>query len=384
MIGILLQASSVGCTFGGLNQYSWININLIVVLLSMTIGALIYAIANLLPAQRREKLKGAVKYELFQSIISVFIIIAVLAFAATGCTVASSFTNNENPFTYSEYTVSNLLFKNGVGIMTGLFAKGINFYTSGLLIESMLTYLGTFIPEGKLPSLLTNKLAFLNALNISITTNPSAGDVFLSYSSLFTDLLPTFVLLSFASLLLLYLVLPIIQIGALTVLLPVALIMRSLSFTGPRLRESANSFLAIAIAFYFVLPLMIVFNTYVVNWMYCTGGLKLCNPYTQWTGPYSMPSTNIPLFSSVPETFNGFGMLLSIPSSFYASTGIPIAGVINAPAVLMQYSNEVAEYFFEGVFLIALDFVVTVAFAIGLAKGLSAGMDFIAGGSFWG
>ncbi|MEM4099658.1 MAG: hypothetical protein QXZ38_03335, partial [Candidatus Micrarchaeaceae archaeon] len=138
MIGILLQASSVGCTFGGLNQYSWININLIVVLLSMTIGALIYAVANLLPAQRREKLKGAVKYELFQSIISVFIIIAVLAFAATGCTVASSFTNNENPFIYSEYTISNLLFKNGVGIMTGLFAKGINFYTSGLLIESML------------------------------------------------------------------------------------------------------------------------------------------------------------------------------------------------------------------------------------------------------
>ncbi|MEM3753713.1 MAG: hypothetical protein QW778_03885 [Candidatus Micrarchaeaceae archaeon] len=374
MIGILLQASVAGCTFGGINQNSWININLIVVLLSMTIGALVYAVANLLPAQRREKLKGAVKYELFQSIISVFIIIIIIAFAGTSCTIASSFTpHSENPFTYANYAVSNLLFKNGVSIITGLYAKGINFYTSGLILEmaaASLTY--------------SKPIVSASNLQIGATVSPSIADLFGTYSNLFTDWLPGFVIISFASLLLLYLVLPIIQIGALTVLLPVALIMRSLAFAGPKLRESANSFLSVAIAFYFILPLMIVFNSYIVNWMYCTGGLQSCNPYTQWTGPYSIPSTSTSLFTSTPETFNGLREVLTVPSTFYASTGLPIAGVIFAPSLLAQFTNEVAEYFFEGVFLIALDFVVTVAFAIGLAKGLNAGMDFISGGSFWG
>ena len=90
-------------------------------------------------------------------------------------------------------------------------------------------------------------------------------------TNLYIDLFSSVLLVMIGMLFVQWLSLPIIQAVAFTLMLPFALILRSIAFAssgGQGLRETANAILAIAIALYLIYPLMIMFNSYAISYIF--------------------------------------------------------------------------------------------------------------------
>jgi hypothetical protein len=224
-------------------------------------------------------------------------------------------------------------------------------------------------------------------------------ETYMAYSGAYT-MFAGFLVVTFGALFILYLLLPIIMALAMNLLVPAAILLRSVSFAGPKLREASNAFIAIGIALYFVLPLSISANQAIVNWLYCQNPGQACNPYLQYVGPYDL--NNIPLTVLLtPQTMGAYGYIganpLSLPVSFFGQaieTGAGgwgsyikdlAEGLVDLPDQVNSYSVSVAQYVFEGIVLIALDFAITMGFAQGLYKGLNAIPSVLgSSGSFWG
>ncbi len=397
---ILLAANAYegACTFAEINQGSWININMIVIFLAVMVGIAIYTIAVLLPASTRERLRGAARTEAFQAIISLFIIIILLGFAFTACQAGESLTGEltaglyHDPMQFSQQYLGNLLFVRAQQIFGDMYAKSATFLIDGHIAEQIAESINVII-QGYL----------------GIELNPNVTGVYFGYTGVLTGTYTALLVAAYAVLFVFYILLPIVQALALTVLLPLTIVMRSWPFGGPRLREAANAFLGIAIAFYFVLPLMITFNNYVVNWMYCSSydgsGTPLqlssqnCNPYSNYvsfTNAFPALQTSTLFAANQPLTLSGFGGgALSMPYDFFGGTISGSGGVISLltgmlknlfelPLVIVQYGYVIAEYMFESIVLMALDIAVTIGFAQGLSKGLGAVSGALGSGPFWG
>ncbi len=231
------------------------------------------------------------------------------------------------------------------------------------------------------------------------------AEFFVKLSTLFSTVYGTMMDSSFGGLFILYLLLKIVEACALTIILPTAIIMRSLSFVGPQLRRTSNLFLAMAIGFYFVLPMMIVLNSYVAGCLNIkTGSASVAcsypffstylQSYTTLTAPSSLFTTGT-AFPVNSEILPGFATGASIPLSFYSaafpgSWGQSLSELLTTmtagQSAALQYGTEVAGYLFLGIVLMALDLGVTAGFIMGIAKGLdsmSSGNMF-GGGPFFG
>jgi len=394
---LLLQLP--GCTYGGINQNDWININLIVIIASLSMAGFFYAISNLFPTRTREKARGVVRFEFFQGMISTFIIVILVGSAQVSCIITSTIVSpisthefgqsyNGNLFEYDQFYIGNLLFSKGVGLMTNIYTASIGFLVAGSIIHA-LGAVGSAVPfpvVGKADADSGIFVPLIESENIQVSLGPSPdlGSIYDSYSLMLTDVLSALVIVTFGLLFFIYLTIPFISAIALTVVLPVALIMRSLSFTGPRLRETANSFLALAIGFYFIFPIMLMFNSYAMGWATCSFGVSPCNPYPQYE---SYTLQNLPLssiFTSNTINVDVPPLSFTLPLTFYTSIFSEYVNPFNAPGAMVAIASQVGEYMFEGIFLVAIAVGITVAFSVGLAKGLNAGMNFVAGGSFWG
>jgi hypothetical protein len=387
-LGLLLQA----CGFETLNTGNWIGINTLVVLLSITIAALVYALANLLNAERREKMKGYVRYEILEAAFSLIILVSLILIASFACTAGGAlfgYKGYSGLFAASDTYLGNILFVSGLSAMGNVFSLGVQ-YTQVSNIA--------LIIANTAESALSPKPAL-----VKISPSTTITDLFLNFSALFTGLADTLAL-SFGGLFVLFLLLPIISATALTVVAPTALLLRSLSFMGPQLRRTSNLFLAIAIGFYFVLPLMIGTNAYIASCLsiYASASQPSCNYpfFSPYIVPYTLFSVSTsslfgsgvqaPLSSSNLPGFGSGGILgaFSIPFSIYGtSAGTTITGiwnlVFNAPGVATKAASQVAAYFFMGIVLVALDLGVTAAFVMGINRGLNA-LGRFSGGSFFG
>ncbi len=395
---LLLTAYQQACTFAAINQGAWLNINGIVILLALVLGAGVYAIASMLPASTREKLRGAVKTEMFQAVLSVFIIIAVLALAYTSCQAGQSITQElttglyQDPMQFAQFYLSNLLFQRSNQIFGQIYSESAIFLAAAHVLEMIveseeITILGGYV-------------------GVQLSNNITG--VYYGYTGVITGTYTAMLVASYAVLFIFYLILPITQALALTVLLPLTIVIRSWPFGGPRLREAANSFLAIAIAFYFILPITITLNNYVVNWMYCSNyigtGTPLqltsqnCNPYAdyvQFTQFSSLPLSSLFTANSAANIVGPGGSVTQVPVEFYSGIfsgqgglGSVITGslkiLFDVPDIIAGFGYEIAEYMFESIVLVALDIAITIGFAQGLTKALNAAPNILGAGPFWG
>ncbi|MGC8662312.1 MAG: hypothetical protein ACP5RT_00820 [Candidatus Micrarchaeia archaeon] len=362
------------CSFagGGINANNWIGINLIIVIFFFTLAGFIYAMSNLFPASMREKLKITAKFEISQMLISIFIILLLVGFASFSCNFTNSLVGMD-AFGAAQAYIGRLLFVDGINLATHIYSTSIQFMI-GSEIAKFISGFGSEIP-----------IISTSVLKIKLSISPSLADIYSTYGDTIVGY-NLFVVITFGMLFLQFLALFIDKSIALTVVLPVAIAMRSLSFMGPKLRESANSFLALAIAFYFIFPLTFVMNSYIMNWTYCNNPNIACNPYfsnypISYTASSPKPSS---LFTTNPS-YNFWGFSITVPANFYSSMGggLPIQEIVLAPSALATIAEEVSDFVFQGIFLMAIDFGITVAFAIGLTKALTAGFG-LKGGSIWG
>ncbi|MDE1854811.1 MAG: hypothetical protein KGH57_00615 [Candidatus Micrarchaeota archaeon] len=381
-----------GCDFPTLfgTSSGWLGINVLVVLLSVTVGGLAYAVSNLLPTDRAERLKGITRYELFEAFMSIIIVFAIFTLASLSCNVGAQLSpvagqqDYTSLFRLSNAYLGSLLFTNGVSEASNLYSVSTNYVVASNLILIIEDQFQGFVSE------LFAQSQFLGL--ISVEPGEAIEFILLSYSGAVTGVYAALLMVSFAPLFILFLILPMIQAAALTVVVPVALIMRSLSFVGPKIRETSNLFLALAIGFYFVLPLTIAFNVYMASCMNIglVSSLNVQCSYPLPSSvqvlltPYQLPQAPSTLFSSqgqslvlnnVPYLSQGFNLLgaygLNPGTAFPGAQNI-LSYIWNAPTLTAQQGESIAVYLYLGIVLIAVDMAITVGFINGIGKGLNS------------
>ena len=389
-----------------LNYDGWLNATTLVVIAVLMISAAVYAVSGLLPSNPREKLRAAVKYEYIQGIFSIVLIVILFTASIAACdmggalTQGSSFTYND-PFQFANYYISNLLFTKGIRLTTSMWSAGVLLIIDAFFVNYALSLAGSLIPPLQISGG-TFGLSIMPFITAGGGSQPAT--IIYDYNSILYVILEPLVVITFGLLFVIFISLTAIATLSLTLVIPVAIVMRSLSFSGPRLREASNALIAIAIAFYFVFPLTLAMNYYVVNWTYCLGNLSGCNPYASQLAPYQI--NQIPLnqlFNNPASTcnLNGLGECssatsspITIPLNFWTAVansngGLASAarqvinGLVTLPQIIDNYTEYTAQFLFQSIFLIGLDVGITIGFAVGLNKGLSTIGSILAGGPFW-
>ena len=390
----------------------WLSVNALVALLIFMVAAFLYSFSNIMPSAQRQKLRSISSYEIYQAIFGVLLIAALLFLATAACNVESSLTSSivgasfQSPIEFSQYYINNLLFNVGNGLTEKLYGTSIMYYVSANLVDAIATYPATaWINMSKIPLLSrvlvgdSNSVFYINAY-----LSPDFSKILLSMSTLVTDL-SVVIVATFGLLFIIFILLPLINATAFPLLIPVALVVRTIGFAGPQLREASDQLIALAIGFYFILPLAITTNAYIMTWLFCGIPTQACNPYMNYVGSYSL--ANLPSSSSflsqnpgAISNANLFGVSLPINLflGFYG-TGFSAGGsggdlvseiqalfteVLDAPAFLSGLIGQVAQYMFQGIVLIAIDLGVTTSFIIGIYKSLSSLSNMFNVESFWG
>jgi|GEM_PF-948919 hypothetical protein len=401
MLNLLLATSTAfmnQCQYNisFLNYDGWINITALVVLITLFVSAMVYAFSGILPGNTRERVRGVVKYEYIQGVFSVILIVILFAMSLTACDMAGLLTQSatastayQDPFQFANGYVGTLLFVKGIALTTGMFQAGVTLVIDSFFVNYVLSLAGSFT-NAATPIL--GKIGGTTTPAIANSDQPAA--IIYDYSSVLNYLLEPIVVVVFGLLFVVFLALPAIETLALTLVIPVAIVMRSLAFTGPRLREASNALIALSIAFYFVFPLTLAMNFYVVNWTYCNG-VTNCNPYSSYLGPYTVNSLalsqlftnsevqNLPGFSglSLPENF--YAAVIQSHGGFSAAARQVVTGFTKIPEVINDYVESTAQYLFQALFLIGLDVAITIGFAVGLHKGLESMGQLFGAGPFW-
>ncbi|MGC8538301.1 MAG: hypothetical protein ACP5MK_00315 [Candidatus Micrarchaeia archaeon] len=404
MLPILLQAAANTCSYtysyGGVNTNDWIGINGVVILVSIAIAAVLYILSNFLPTVTKTKLQSVIKFEYVELGVSVIIIVIFVVLASFFCNITVSLTQTD-PFTFATGYVGDLLFVNGTGIMTDIYTMTAQYFIDGQVAyaisgasasattSAITRAAGSLMGSTGIFGKLARSFVGLSKLGINIGPSLDMTEVYGSYVDAMVTL-SSFVVMTFSMLLLQWLAIPFIKATALVIVLPAAIIMRSFSFMGPRLREASDLFLAAAIGLYFIYPMTFVLDNYIMQWTYCSGGLTSCNPYTNYL-PSKFVIRPVGFLTENTITSNTFGGV-SLPINYFGSvlsagTGIPglniFTDLLSAPSVLIGVATDVAIYMFQGMVLIAVDIAITIAFIASLSKGLTAAFSFMRGGEFW-
>ena len=380
-MNLLLVASTAyqACSFGSVNANNWIYVNALVLTIAISLGAIFYALSNILPAKQGAKLKGYVKAEVLQGVLGVIIVGVLVGSVVTWCNIGSSLAGSaaQNPMQFSESYLQTLIFRDGLSLFDSVYAETALLMINWIVIQHISGYI-------------------LNSFSVlGVSFSNSAGVTYEIYALGFGTAALTIFSVIFGVLFVVYLVLPLVSATALTVVVPTAIVMRMVPFMGPKIREMSDVVLAIGIAAYFIFPLMIVMNNMLVGFLYsqCGSGNTFCNPYSTYLGAYSIGSLPTgSLFNSNPASY---GSVLSVPKNFFYNIITSSGGFLNAawdliksafdlPAVFMGFAQEIAIFMFQGIFLIGLDVLVTVTFAKALAEGLSAISNVVSEGAFWG
>ncbi len=380
------------CAVMGGSTYvnDWLNINLLVVLVSMLIGAVVYAFSKIMPAYFSSKVTGAVRYELTQAVLSLVIIAILLAMSETACNISASISTSLtgsalSPFQYADYYVGNLSTNAGLGLLSRIYFLSTSYSIEATIFD--VTY-GQFLNSYS-PLSFSFETSFMS---ISFAPSFALGKVFKFLSNVYIDIFSILLITVIGALYIQWLLLPVLQYTAFVVVLPVALVMRSLGFVGGNLRNTANAVLALAIAAYLVYPLMVCFDSYAVSWIFSSS-----NPsYTYLEYSYALPSfSESTFFSTLPSQSLVSGNPATAPSylaSFltsssinlnpFAELGTVMASAWDVPATTDMIAKMIAKFLFIGIFMFAINIGVTAGLAMGLAKGLSSGVEGMS--TFWG
>jgi hypothetical protein len=377
---------------------SWLPVNFAVILLAIAAVAVFYTISRLLPASTSSKMASLVRSEIVQIVLSVILIAVLVASSGLACQITSTAfaapSTGQDPMSFAQGYMLQLVGNDGIGLLTNLYS----FHFAYAVISAVFSRFGEFIGAW-LPSAAPGK-----TLNISFPLGYDLGIAYGYLSGTYLDIFAPIVMVATALMYVQYILLVLFQASAFTLLVPVALIMRMIPFGGAKLRNAANSILAIAIAGYIVYPLTIAFNSYATQWIFtnCAGvpvaqqGIS-CNPsagyadsllcYNSGTitsctaGPsITQGALNVPGLS---QNFLGY----STPSPY----GVLSGGVgaqfwkdinpNNAVQDIHGVVDRLAIFMFVTFILSTLSFAITLSFAMGLTKALDGGVD--AAASFW-
>ncbi len=364
---------------------NWIGISLLVLLISVLVIAVVYQFSGLFPDRTRAKLKSAARSELTQMFISALIIGILAGAATTACTLSSTISTNltgksMSPFAYAEYYIGGLSTNTGLSLLTNLYSISVSYAVEAQIMTNVGSLMNTFF--SKVIGLILSATASKYYGSLTVIDFTSLGALFQTLSVLYLDVFAPIITIAVGLLFVQFLLLPVFQYTAFSIILPVAITMRSLSFLGHNLRSAANMTLAIAIGAYIVYPLMISFNAYAISWIFSSS-----NPSYQYLqSTYVIP--NIP-------TTQYFNMLS--PSSVLGSTSTTLfdsvwsvlftsTNILTNPLMLVSQAqmlvNQMAQFIFASIVMIVIDLAVTLGFVVGLAKALNSGIE--GAGSFWG
>jgi hypothetical protein len=376
---------------------SWLNINLLIILIAFMLVAVFYALSNMLPTTNKEKLKDAARSEFTQACISVLIIAILASVATTACSISSGLSmaltgKQLNPFAYSEYYVGNLSANTGLNLLTHVYSTSVTYALEAQTLLVVGGFLNTLFSSAL--KLLFATTSLNKVITVTISDPLQLASLFTILSDMLLAVIGPLVTIVVGLLFLQFLLLPVLQYTAFAVILPVAIAMRSLAFMGTPLKSASNTVLALAIAGYIIYPLMISFNAYAITWIFSSQ-----NPSAQYV-KLTCVVPNIPIssfFSQLPlATSSGTGtsqwistLLTSLSSTKlflpFVTSSFNSVGIIepwNVVTTLQLLINQVAQFIFVGVVLFVMDIAVTLGFAIGLSKALNSGLEGV--DSFWG
>ncbi len=378
MIGVALPTTGYpGCALYGGTSYTsaFLGINYLVILTGFAIVSFVYMLSRFLPGSLSGKLSGVTKVEFVELVISAVIIGIVLVFASVACgityNISQSVTGSgSSPLIFADSYIANLTFNTGLGLLTHIYSFSISYALAG----SMYGYVSNLLSSYLLKEEPTGALL---GISVAFPVGNDIGGLYSILSDMFAGVLAPLVITALGMLFVQWLSLPIIEATAFVIVLPVAIAMRAFAYAaaGGGLRQAANSILAIAIAAYIVYPTAIAFDPWIINWIYGPA-----NPSYQYLPSYTVTSVPPGVFSGLGGgAFQTPGFLIQIPgvSELLAQTynlGLP-TDPFSAANQLAGLINEVAQFFFIGVFLFAIDLGITIAFAMGLARALNSGIE---------
>lgn len=286
------------CALYGASNYAnnWIGINLLIVLTSMAIVAAVYSLSRFLPGRTRGRITEMTRSEITQSILSVLIIAILIGSAQVACnataTIGSSILTSVgvpasqaslSPFQYADYYIGNLALHTGISVLTNIYSESIS-YAIGANIYAFAGTLLSSLPYAKLfTGDIISSVGGAGILRVGVTEMLNFYIVLRILSDAYLVLYAPFATIVIGALFLQYLAIPLLQYTAFVVVLPVAIAMRSLSFSGSMLRNTSNTVLAIAIAAYIIYPLTVLFDSYAMYWMFSSANptsAYLNVPYT--------------------------------------------------------------------------------------------------------
>jgi len=371
------------CSLFGASNYvnSWLGINYLVIAASFAVVALVYMAGSLLPGSTRTKITSMTKVEMTQLLLSVLIIIILMGVSQVACSFTTAISQATvkttlSPFQYADFYIGNLSTNTGLRLLGNIYSISI-----------------TYAIDSRIWTAVGSAIQSLSKSGEAIISFPYGYDLGTYYgilSDLYLDVFSPIIIVTIGMLFLQYLLLPIIEYTAFVIVLPIALVMRSISFTGSGLRTAANSVLALAIAAYLIYPMMVAFDGYAIAWIFspsnpeysCNGCLSTVESTYSLT---SIPSSAFDSLSSSSSGFNVDGLSSPAISSILSSSllgditgNIPVYGVIANAASTVSLMSQ---FIFTAIFMFGINLAVTLGFAIGLAKGLNSGVE--GAGSFW-
>ena len=378
------------CALYGASNYAnnWIGINLLIVLVSLAIIAAVYSLSRVMPERVRGRVTEATRSEITQSIISVLIIAILIGSAQAVCNTSVSLGKtilmnsgvpssqaSLSPFQYADYYIGNLAMHSGLALLTSVYSKTISYDIEATVYGGLSIALNNYV-QSMVP--LFEATGFVS---VSPSISPDLSTVLRLMSDQYLLVFVPIITLVVGALFLQYLALPVLQYTAFVVILPVAIAMRSMAFAGINLRNTSNAVLAIAIAAYFIYPLAVLFDSYMMYWVFN----PLLNPSYQYLHTaYTINALPVDTFlsQSMPSSAGSLGAPASFVFSALSNIGfLNTFNLFNVVPQTQQVVNDISELLFQGVVLFALNVAITTGFAMSLTKALNAGVE--GAGSFW-
>jgi hypothetical protein len=390
------------CALYGVSNYTnnWIGINLLIVLMSMMVVAAVYAISRFLPGRTRGRITEMTKSEITQSVLSVLIIailvgsaqVACNATASIGKTVLSSIQpglpaseTSLSPFAFADYYIGQLALQTGMTVLTTIYAQSITYAVQANIYGAVGGFLSS-LPFEKIatPTVLSSVVDAngkqIPILSITISFTMFFNLVLRILSDSFLAIYAPVATIVIGALFVQYLAIPLMQYTAFVVVLPIAIALRSISFSGNMLRNTSNAVLAIAIAAYLIYPLTVLFDSYVIYWMWSPtlnpSAIYLSNAFTL------TPLKLSDFYSQNPSSIEG---ITTFVNSALQNTNSDLWTLIDPFHNIVEASkgtiDALAELVFQGIVLFAMNLAITIGFAMGLAKALNSGIE--GAGSFW-
>ncbi len=381
-------AQNTCALFGG-NSFAspWLEVNYLVIFISFIALLIIYVISRLFPAALRSRIMSMTKGEISQLFISIVIISLLLGFTGLACDVSAQVStqylgsqNGLQPFQYAEYYIGNLSMNTGLKLLTYLYSLSIA-YTIDAQVYTKISEPFSF---SLLPSKLLKSLETLG-LTLESTAGLNFGIPYAMTAEFYMVVFSPLVIIAIGALFVQYLALPLIQAAAFTVILPVALIVRSVAYSGTGsygLRHAANTVIALMIALYIIYPLTIALDSYIMNWIFSAQNPNYTYLNMQLTYN-SIPETIFtPASQAVSSEYqslqSSFTSMPTIRSIIGQAQNLGLKKLFTPWTIPQDASNvieSVSQFLFASIILFALNVAITIAFAQSLTRALNSGVE---------